>query len=60
MNTKAGQYLFTEEPRHIHGIIEIAKTNNERENVTGWGNVETQYFASLNAPHQDVGTGTSL
>ncbi|MFA6815389.1 MAG: hypothetical protein WCS73_03755 [Lentisphaeria bacterium] len=50
MNTKAGQYLFTEEPNHIHGIIKIVKTNNERENVTGRGDVETQYFASLAPP----------
>jgi len=50
---------FVVMPNHIHGIIEIAKTNDERENitgrddvlkcndVTGCGNVETQYFASL-------------
>jgi len=31
MNIKAGQSLFTEEPNHIYGIIEIAKTNNKRE-----------------------------
>jgi len=60
MNTKAGQYLFIEEPNHIHGIIEIVKTNNERGNITGRGDVETQYFASLYPSKKDVGTGTLL
>jgi len=34
-------------PNHIHGIIEIAKTNDERGNVSGCENVKTQNFASL-------------
>jgi len=44
---------FVVMPNHIHGIIEIAKTNDERGNVSGHDdvlgceNVETQYFASL-------------
>jgi len=46
---KSWQYLFTKEPNHIHGIIEISKTNDDRGNVTGRGNVETQNFASLYA-----------
>ena len=35
-------------PNHIHGIIEIAKLNNEHNHVHNDGhNVETQNFASL-------------
>ncbi len=41
---------FVVMPNHIHGIIEIAKTDDKRDNVAGRNNVETQNFASLQQP----------
>lgn len=41
---------FVVMPNHIHGIIEIAKTNDATETNDAVNNVETQNFASLQPP----------
>jgi putative transposase len=41
---------FVVMPNHIHGIIEIAKTNGATETNDAVNNVETQNFASLQPP----------